>query len=197
MMAEKVYQSFLETSKYWLKELDYYGKNQFKTKVVESGWTIGQIYHHLLEYTREYHFSAIEQCIQNRGVVTEKGKTFHGWLVFKSKAYLPIKYKSKPTLEPQQPIATEKVKDDFYRFLKVMYRLAKEIERTQPVSKVQHPVFGFLTANEWYFLIYLHFKHHLKQKHKLDRVVRSNYKETVLDELDDIPDMPMYSDPIE
>lgn len=197
MSAEKVYQGFLEVSKYWLKELDYYGKNQFKTRLNEQGWTIGQLYHHLLNYTREYHFKPIETILMGRGEEIKKGKTFHGFWVFQLNKYLPFKYKSNPVLEPAQPIATEKVKDDFYRFLKVMYRLAKEIDKNNPTAKVQHPKFGYLTAMEWYQLIDMHFRHHIRQKKKLDKLVRSNYRESTLDDLDDIPDMPLYDESTE
>src|ERR1700740_3490542 len=121
MSAENTYQQFLLLAKYWLKELDYYSKNQFKRQLTENSWSMGQIYDHLLNYTYEVHLKAIENCLANKDTKTKQGKTFKGFLHFTFGGYFPMKYKSTPYIEPQLPQSTDKVKDDFYRFLKILY----------------------------------------------------------------------------
>ena len=191
MSAENTYKQLLPLAKYWLKELDYYGKNQFKKKLTDKSWSIGQIYDHLLIYSQEIHIKNIQECLSNKDLNVNEGKTIKGFFFFLFGGYLPFKYKSNPYLEPQQPLSTEKVKDDFYRFLKLIYKVAKDIDYKKPSSKVKHPTLGYLTAYEWFCLIEMHFKHHLIQKGKIDKDVRSNFKESSGVD-DDIPDIPYY-----
>lgn len=192
MSAENTYKQLLPLAKYWLKELDFYGNNQFKKKVTPTGWTIGQIYDHLLIYTQEVHIKAIQECIMTKEPNPKAQKSFNGFLQFVYGSYLPVKHKSIPYKEPNQPLSTEKVKDDFYRFLKLLYKTAKEIDYKKPTAKVKHPKLGYLTAEEWFKLIEMHFRHHIKQKKKLDNEVRSNYRETEIKDFDDIPDLPFH-----
>lgn len=193
MSAEDTYKKLLPLSKYWLKELDFYGANQFKKKVNSTSWTIGQIYDHLLVYSQEVHIKAIQECLQTKDTtVNKEGKSLKGMIQFAAGGYLPLKYKSNPYKEPSQPLSTEKVKDDFYRFLKIVYKIAKEIDYKKPTKKVKHPSLGYLSAEEWFQLIEMHFRHHVRQKKKLDHEVRSNFRETEMKEFDDIPDLPTY-----
>jgi hypothetical protein len=193
MSAEDTYKKLLPLSKYWLKELDFYGANQFKKKVSSTSWTIGQIYDHLLVYSQEVHLKAIQECLQSKDTtVNKEGKSLKGMIQFAIGGYLPLKHKSNPYKEPGQPLSTEKVKDDFYRFLKVVYKVAKEIDYKKPAKKVKHPTLGYLSAEEWFQLIEMHFRHHVRQKKKLDHEVRSNFRETEVKDFDDIPDLPTY-----
>jgi hypothetical protein len=192
MSAENTYKQLLPLAKYWLKELDFYGNNQFKKKVTNTSWTIGQIYDHLLKYSQEIHVKAIQECLATKDVNAKQGKSFKGFLQFSYGSYLPFKHKSNPYKEPGQPLSTEKVKDDFYRFLKLIYKIAKEIDYKKPAAKVKHPSLGYLSAEEWFKLMEMHFRHHVKQKKKLDIDVRSNFRETEVKEFDDIPDLPFH-----
>ncbi len=192
MSAENTYKALLPLSKYWLKELDYYGNNQFKKKVSNSSWTIGQLYDHLLTYSQQVHLKAIQKCIASKEESVKEPKTFKGFVVFAYGGYLPLKYKSAPYIEPTQPLSTEKIKDDFYRFLKIVYKVAKEIDYKKPTKKVKHPTFGYLTAEEWFRLMEMHFRHHVRQKKTLDKEVRSSVRETEVKDFDDIPDIPFY-----
>lgn len=192
MSAEITYKKLLPLAKYWLKELDFYGTNQFKKKLTEKSWTIGQIYDHLLIYSQGVHLKAIQECLAQKDANADQGKSFKGFTQFVYGGYMPFKYKSNPYIEPNQPLNTEKVKDDFYRFLKVVYKVAKEIDYKKPTAKVKHPSLGYLTAEEWFQLIEMHFRHHVRQKKKLDVEVRSTSRETESKDFDDIPDMPHY-----
>lgn len=192
MSAENTYKQLLPVAKYWLKELDFYGSNQFKKKTTVSSWSIGQIYDHLLRYSQDVHLKAIQECLLARESNLKEGKSFKGMIQFTYGSYLPFKHKSTPYIEPVQPLSTEKVKDDFYRFLKLIYKFAKEIDYKKPTAKVKHPTLGYLSAEEWFQLMEMHFRHHIKQKKKMDIEVRSSVRETEVKDFDDIPDLPFH-----
>jgi hypothetical protein len=179
MQAEKVYKKFLDTAKYYLKELDFYGKNQFKYKPTEQDWSIGQLYDHLINGTYAYHLKQIENCLQKEGGAEKGEKKFKGKMLFFLKSFPNMRIKGVPATAytPTQPESPVKVKDELYRFIKVMQQASKNIDAAAGSQyKVLHPSLGMMSAEEWYMLIEMHFRHHLKQKSRLDEIVRS-YKQ--------------------
>ena len=181
MSAEKTYQNeFLPLAKYLLKELEYYGENQFKRKTIASDWTIGQLYHHQIQGTHDYHFKAIKDCLEEKNGGTKGGKNFLGFLVFLFGGYPPFKIKGVPGYFPVQIENTAKAKDMMYGFLKEMQRLGLEIDKKGKSNyKIKHRKFGRLTSKEWYKLVVMHQKYHLKQKHKIDKILRTFVKDEV------------------
>lgn len=180
MNTEKIYQNkFLPVAKYLLKELEYYGENQFRRKTVASDWTIGQLYDHLIQGTYDHHIKAIRDCMAHREGGTLGGKSFRGLIMFLKGGYLPIKIKShRPDYVPGQIESPEKAKDQMFGFLKEMQRLATELEKRGETNyKVKHPRFGMLNAKEWYALIAMHQKHHLLQKSRIDKILRTFVKD--------------------
>ncbi len=178
--TEKIYQNkFLPVAKYLLKELDYYGEKQFKRKTEASDWTIGQLYDHLIQGTYDNHIKAIRECLQQKNGGTLGGKTFIGVWIYLFRAYPPVKIKgTRPDYVPTQLESPEKAKDKMFGFLKEMQKLATEIEKTGATGyKVRHARFGMLTAKEWYILIAMHQKHHLLQKQRIDKILRTFVKE--------------------
>ncbi|HSZ72581.1 MAG TPA: hypothetical protein VK750_07880, partial [Cytophagaceae bacterium] len=74
------------------------------------------------------------------------------------------------------------VKDEMYKFLKLIYKVAQEIDTKKPEGKLLHPVFGYLTALEWLTLVVKHFEAMKKIKTEIDKSVRSKY---IVDELEE------------
>jgi hypothetical protein len=180
MQAEKVYKKFLDTAKYYLKELDFYGKNQFKYKPSEKEWSIGQVYDHLINGTHAYHLKQVANCLAKTGGSDKGDKKFKGKILFLLKGFPSIRIKGVAANEyhPSQPESTVIMKDQLYRFVKVMNQTAKDIDAAGILTyKVAHPSLGMLNADEWFMLIEMHFRHHLKQKARLDEIVRSYKKE--------------------
>lgn len=181
MSAEKIYQNeFLPTAKYLLKELEYYGENQFKRKTDASDWTIGQLYHHLIQGSIEQHFKAIRECIDQKNGSSKGGKNIFGFFVFLFGAYPAAKMRGVPGYFPTQIEDTAKAKDMMFGFLKEMQKLEVEIDKNKDNSyKVKHRKLGRLTAQEWYRLIAMHQNHHLKQKYRIDKILRTFNKDEV------------------
>lgn len=178
MEGEKIYRAFLETGKIWIKELDFYGDHQFKQSTEDSAWSIGQVYDHLVNGTYAYHFKHIEQCIASNGENKGLKKNLKGKLLFFFGSFPNLKIKGVPPEKyvPGQPESPSKMKDDFYRFIKAMQKTSKSIDTANAQGKTLHPTLGWLNALEWYKLIEMHFRHHLRQKARLDKSIRSIFK---------------------
>ena len=194
--AELIYKKFLVTAKYWLKELDFYGENQFKKKNTEKEWSIGQVYDHLLNGTYDFQLQEIEKCLEQTNGSKQGGKKIAGYLLFLFNGFPPLKLKGidSTSSAPAQPDSPAKVKDEFFRFIKEMQKTAKAIDEAGDLTyKTLHPTLGMLNALEWYKLIEMHFRHHLRQKARLDKTIRGIYKATIPDNhaADDFIDEPL------
>lgn len=175
--AEKIYKSFLDTAKWWIKELDFYGHYQFKQKTPESDWTIGQVYDHLINGTYTYQLQQIRNCLVKINGAPVGKKKMKGKFLFFLGRFPNVKVKGvNQDYIPNQPESPAKMKDDFYRFIKAMQKTAKEIDASNLDYKTENPSLGWLNALEWFKLIEMHFKHHLRQKSRLDKHIRSIYK---------------------
>ncbi|HEY8402848.1 MAG TPA: DinB family protein [Cytophagaceae bacterium] len=180
--GEKIYKEFLPTAKYWLKELDYYGESQFKKITPASAWSIGQVYDHLINGTYSFHFKEIRNCLERKNGQPTGDKKLKGKLLFLWKSFPRVKIigVNDTDYQPGQPDSPIKMKDELYRFIKQMHKLSQELDQTKDLDyKTMHPSLGMLTALEWYKLIEMHFRHHIRQKKRIDAVVRSFYKEDV------------------
>ncbi|MCU0428575.1 MAG: hypothetical protein MUF42_01260 [Cytophagaceae bacterium] len=179
MSAQKYYeQTVLPIAKYWLKELEFYGENQFRKVTESSPWTIGQVYQHVSEDVLHSNAKILENVLQGKHE-SVGGKNLKGWLVFSFSNFLWFKFKSEENYQPEQPESLTKAKDKMYRYLKEMQRYAVLVDKNAGVTgKIKHPHFGYLNALEWYKVTHLHMVHHQKQKNKIDRILRRSPKES-------------------
>lgn len=184
MSAQKIYDKLImPEAKYWLKELEYYGENQFKKKTEASDWTIGQVYAHVSNDMLNDYIKTIGNCLDNPGADSKGGKTFKGFLVFLLNNMFG-KYKTADSYTPAQPENLVKARDMIYRFLKETQRLASMLDKAgETTGKIKHPHFGFLTATEWYRLCYMHMSHHRAQKYRIDEILRRSPKEAFGEDL--------------
>ncbi|WP_406687855.1 DinB family protein [Rossellomorea vietnamensis] len=137
--------------------------------IPETGvWSIGQMYDHLLVVAHEY-LDSVEACALAGGEQTD-GKTEFGEYLFNLGGFPPIKIQLPPELNA--PPDNTKTKEDMRRELDQLMERMKELEmkldEINPNSKQKHGGFGWLNAQEWFDLVGIHFRHHLRQKYELD-----------------------------
>lgn len=180
LLAEKIYKAIITNSKYWISELDYYGKNQFKEKIKGEGWTMGQVYDHIVYGTYNFHLKHINDCVLRINGSEQGKKKFSATLIFLLGSFPPFRIKGKPASEyvPAQPENPDKFKDEFYKFLKVVHRASKEAGEAKLDYKTPHPNLGMLNAMEWLKLMEMHLRHHIRQKMRMDKSLRSEFKFT-------------------
>lgn len=150
-------------------ELQNYSLEQLRYKSEEAVWSIGQMYDHLIVVAHEY-LDNMEACsiIQNEQPL---GKTEFGELLYKIGGFPPIKIKLPDELNT--PPNNSDSKDELIsRMDQVILRLSQwesKGDNISPNYKVKHGGFGWLNAREWYDLVGMHFRHHLRQKDELEQ----------------------------
>lgn len=171
MDSKKIYKQFEKIGLYWLHSLDNYNDEPFLDKPDEKEWSLGQLYEHLSNGTIEYHLKMLHDAIDQKGGVLKGKKKFKGKVLFwfgaiPNKKIKSPKHESHP---PRQPESVKDAKNSMIKLLKAMNDTSKLIPKANLDYKTEHRLFGYLNAMEWYKLIEFHFKHHLKQKKRLDK----------------------------
>jgi hypothetical protein len=169
----EIFYHFEKTARVWLVALNDYTDEQFALKPSETQWSIGQVYYHLVVRTENFHLRACKKCLEHQGEVTEGGKTLAGKIVFLLGSFPPVKIHVPPSPEytPKQPQSRAEMREGLLKLIETMRALAPQIDHASPVQKWKHLALGMLNAMEWYRLIEMHFRHHLRQKKRLDKFV--------------------------
>jgi len=175
MEMENIFDKYLQISGIWESGLGKYSDEQFAKKPSPESWSIGQIYGHLVFGALNYHIKQIEQCISNDANQKEK-KTLPVRLIFSINSFPPVRVKvpPSPTYTPIQPDSKEKLKAGIHLLQKKLQDLSGEIDNAIHFGKTKHPAFGYLGAKEWYQLIIMHFRHHRRQKKRIDLFLKGN-----------------------
>jgi hypothetical protein len=166
-----LFYQFEKTARLWLVSLNDYTEEQFARQPSATQWSIGQVYHHLVVGTENFYLRACRKCLEHRGEIIEGGKTFPGKIVFLLGGFLPVKIHVPASAEytPKQPQNRAEMREGLRELIETMRALAPQLDHVSPVQKWKHPALGMLDAVEWYHLIEMHFRHHLRQKARLDK----------------------------
>lgn len=155
----------LETYK---RDLDHYTPEQLRFIPATGVWSIGQMYDHLILVAHEYlgNMEACAASLEERSL----GKTPFGEQLFRAGGFPPIKIRL-PDEMNSPPDNSGRKKELIARMEEVIQRVERwesKVEAVNPNLKVEHGGFGWLNAKEWFALVEMHFRHHLRQKAELE-----------------------------
>jgi len=151
--------------------LQNYSLEQLRYITAEGVWSIGQMYDHLILVAHEY-LDNVETCASAK-VEQKLGKSEFGEQLYKIGGFPPIKIKLPDELNTP-PSNSDSKENLISRLDQVMQRLRQwesEVDVINPNYKVKHGGFGWLNAREWYDLVSMHFRHHLRQKCELEQKI--------------------------
>jgi hypothetical protein len=167
---EKIHQDFTRLQQQWAGALNNYTESDLLKKVTADSWTLGQVYVHLISSVLNFHLKQVETCLasaENR----EKKKNFKGFMVFNIlNGFPPTKIKVPPSdaYTPRQPQSKKELLEGFEKVASGMKTTLAGFQNNLQ-GKTAHPALGFLSAKEWYKMIPMHWKHHLRQKKSIDQ----------------------------
>jgi hypothetical protein len=170
-LTEKMHADFQKIFAYWKVALDSYTENDLKKRLNEDSWTLGQVYKHLINSTLQFHLKQVSICLASAENNKEK-KNFKGFLAYNIlKGFPPIKIKV-PASEfytPKEPNNKNEIQEGFEKVTHEMLEILKAFEHNAQ-GKTKHPGFNYINAVEWYKLIEMHWRHHIRQKNALDNM---------------------------
>ncbi|RDU37187.1 DinB family protein [Neobacillus piezotolerans] len=150
-------------------ELQKYSLEQLRYKSEEAVWSIGQMYDHLILVAHEY-LDNMETC----ATLNEEqphGKTEFGEHLFMIRGFPPIKIKLPDELNtpPNNSDSNDVLISRLDQVILRLNQWESKVDHINPNYKVEHGGFGWLNAREWYDLVGMHFRHHLRQKDELEQ----------------------------
>ena len=160
-----------------MKALGEYSFENLCSKPTPASWSLGQLYLHLINDT-QYYIEQLEPCLStndnNEAAMNVKGKVlfltndFPDTLIagHPDNAFIP------------QPVNKEQLIDALKNIKETMNGVWLQIKETPFNGKTQHPGFGYLTAAEWFQFAEIHFRHHFRQKKRLDDFLANSYEKS-------------------
>ncbi|WP_033543630.1 DinB family protein [Planococcus sp. CAU13] len=149
-------------------DLSRYSLEQLRYISEEGVWSIGQMYDHLLLVAHEY-LDSVELC-ETSAAEGELAKSKFGEELFRNGGFPPVKIRLPDEMNepPNNTDSQEKLISRMDALIERMARQESKVEEIAPNRKVQHGGFGWLNSKEWYELVGMHFRHHLRQKSELE-----------------------------
>jgi len=169
----KATDAFNYTIDQWIAALDGYSYPQLCAKPFPAGWSIGQVYMHLIEETKFY-FEQIEICIGTNDH-SEDNATEEGESMLRINSFPDQILEGGPAnARIQQPVSKENLMISLKNLKDEIHRIATSIVVTEFKGKTQHPGLGYFGAAQWFQFAEMHFRHHFRQKERIDDFLREN-----------------------
>ncbi len=173
MNNEKALQDFKKVLKLWQEELPRYSPEQLQARPDERSWSMGQLYNHLIDSALNFHLKEVDKCLSSMENSTRK-KNFKGFVICNIlNGFPPVKITVPPSesYTPKQPESMEELREGLEKVAKAMEETLPRLSQ-EKTGKTAHPAMAFLNAAEWYKLVEMHYRHHLRQKESLDRFLK-------------------------
>ena len=132
----------------------------------DGGWTLGQIYDHLIRSCVDLHLPYAESCLRGEG--RSGRKRFPVALLFwmggfpkmRTNPSRKVKDAMPNGWEPKSLSQTEALKG-LEEVSQRMDKICSVLSQSNPNIKICYPPMGYLNASEWAQIVPMHLKHHL------------------------------------
>jgi hypothetical protein len=162
---------FNQTIDVWLTELDRYSFTRLCEKPSTETWSIGQIYMHLLN-AAEYQMDQVRICTSTNENEWEEASAA-AKTMFRNNEFpdLLIKGPSSNDLTPQPQSKEQLINGLLNLRNEINTTILNLLSSTYYKGKTKHPGLLYFNAIEWLQFAEMHFRHHRRQKKRIDVVV--------------------------
>ena len=156
----------------WIRMVTQSTFEQLCAKPSSANWSLGQVCMHLMEATKHY-LEEIDTCLSSNdhilGEMSENGKT-----MFRNNAF-PDELIEGPAsnADTPQPESKEMLIESLRRLRDEINATAALILTSSSKGKTKHPGLHYFNASEWFQFAEMHFRHHLRQKKRIDDFLRA------------------------
>lgn len=169
MDPQEIFADISITVKHYLDQLNTYTEEQFNYRSAEGSWSLGQMYEHLALSSFMFFLANTKRCLEKRKGKEEGAMNEHGRALFAVGSFPAIKIKM-PEAVAHVPVARPLAiyKEELQRIVIDAQAMIEPLSQDTGQYKTYHPVFGWLSANEWYKMLEMHLRHHLRQQAELE-----------------------------
>lgn len=160
---------FNDTLDHWTKALAGFKINQLLTKPMDGGWSMGQLYEHILEESNWYN-EQIEVSLNDTGHKDEMISDVASELMIRG-SFENKRIVGDPLISEnvKQPKSIEDILLRLTQLKKDTNALWERIRNNKDLGKSKHPGIGFLNGIEWIRYSEMHMRHHFRQKYRLEQ----------------------------
>ncbi|BFH59623.1 DinB family protein [Paenibacillus azoreducens] len=172
MNMQEIVQKLEEITDLYIKELDRFSMEELTRKPDEEEWSLGQMYMHLINASLYMHLRNVRACAESaEGVLNGGEKSERGEAAYLNREFpnMRVRVPASPGYTPPQPASKEQLREGLRSVLTQMKETEPLVYSAPPQNKIVHPGFGALNAAEWFMLIEMHYRHHLRQKERLEQ----------------------------
>jgi hypothetical protein len=173
--VQQSYQAFQKNLVYWQTELARYTEADLAQTIDGQSWTLGQLYNHLIGSTLYFQLPEVTRCLES-SKNRYRLKNIKGmWCFYYFKGFPPMKIyvPASDSYTPKQPSSKASLERDLQRIAEEMTEILPAFDQNLK-GKSKHPGLGFCNAKEWYLMVEMHWRHHLRQKAEFDSKLESN-----------------------
>jgi hypothetical protein len=160
-------ENFNHTVNHWLSELEGYSFNELCSKPSAAGWSLGQLYRHLIN-DANFYIEQIEVCVRSNDHTNEEASAAGKEMLVNNEFPNEIIEGDPANAFIPQPESKEKLLLDLVLLKEHMNKVAVMIRETLFRGKTKHPGLNYFSAVEWLQFADMHFRHHLRQKKRID-----------------------------
>lgn len=169
-------ENFNQTIDAWIKVSDQYNFTQLSAKPSPASWSLGQLYMHLIESTR-FFIKQIKICTANNDNINEEAFN-DAKAMFRNNEFPDLLLEGPPSnAVTPHPVSKEQLVTELTHLKEEINRAAALIATSQYNGKTRHFGLGYFSANEWMQFAEMHFRHHVRQKKRLDDFLKDNSHE--------------------
>lgn len=169
-----VIEDFNRTLEIWIEALEQYNVTALYTKPSPTSWSIGQMYMHLIEDTK-YYIAQIKVCVSSNNHINEEASP-NAKTMFLHNDFPDEALEGAPSnANIPQPDTKEQLIKALLQVKAEMNEVSVRIFESPFHGKTKHPGLGYFSAIEWLQFAEMHFRHHLRQKTRIDDFLKKGY----------------------
>lgn len=173
MSAYSIKQAIQRTLSEYKDALDAIPEDDFQKKPPGGGWSLSELYSHLIQVNRLALIS-IEKCINGTAKKNSRYTHWKVWLIMLFGKLPPGRIQAPQRIaEMVSLISREEARNQLIMFGERFNEVWQNIPKASPHLKVSHPVLGPLNARQWLRFIDIHTRHHKPQFHRISLAVSS------------------------
>jgi len=155
----------------WIEDVQQVSFIRICAKPSSTSWSLGQVGVHLLDATN-YFFEQATRCLSTDEQATGEMK-WNARVMFQNNEF-PDEMIEGPASnqETPQPESKEKLLDGLLQLKAEINKVDKLISTSSSKGKTKHPGLNYFNAREWFQFAYMHFRHHERQKRRIETYLK-------------------------
>lgn len=167
--------NFIDTIDFWISELHRYDAIQLRIQPSENSWSIGQVYMHLVENTCWF-LEQVKRCATTNDHESADASP-EAKKMFDENSFPDELLEGPPeNATTPQPVSKETLLNDLFRLKEEILAAQYLILNTRFKGKTKHPGLHYFSAAEWFKFAEMHFRHHIRQKKRIDAFLNIDRK---------------------